>query len=164
MQWGFARAITAVAKTIPQTVTVAVRAQVTEAVPHMEEVAAQWTEVLEGLDKLWCCGGLARFYESLSQWQDAERYYQRSLTVSQTQLGTRHPDTALSLNNLAELYRSQGRYGEAGPLYIQALEISKTELGERHPSTALSLNNLALLQVSGPLWRSRTVVHSSIGN
>ena len=148
LQLGFAQAMTEVAKTIPQDVTLAVRSQVTEAVPHMEEVAAQWTEVLEGLDKLWCCGGLARFYESLSQWNEAERCYKRSLTVSQTRLGIRHPDTASSLNNLAGLYESQGRYGEAEPLYIQALEISKTELGDRHPSTASSLNNLAGLYAS----------------
>ncbi len=145
LQRGFAQAMTAVAKTIPQAVTLAVRAQVTEAVPHMEEVAAQWTEVLSADDKTWCCEGLARFYKSLSQWQDAERCCQRSLTVSQTQLGPRHPDTALSLNNLAGLYDSQGRYVEAEPLYIEALEIRKTELGDRHPSTALSLNNLATL-------------------
>ena len=145
LQRGFAQTMTAVAKTIPHAVTVAVREQVTEAVSHMEEVAAQWTEIVSADDKIWCCIGLGRFYESLTQWQDAERCYQRSLTITQTQLGTRHPDTSISLSNLAELYRLQGRHGEAEPLHIQALEISKIELGDRHPDTTTSLSNLALL-------------------
>ncbi|MGB3787450.1 MAG: tetratricopeptide repeat protein, partial [Phormidesmis sp.] len=110
LQQGFAVAMTALAKTIPQVATVAVRTQVAEAVPHFEEVALQWTAVLEGIDKLWCDNGLGRFYESLSQWEDAERCYQRMVEISKAELGDRHPDTATSLNNLAELYQSQGRY------------------------------------------------------
>ncbi|MFK8184657.1 MAG: tetratricopeptide repeat protein [Phormidesmis sp.] len=148
LQQGFAQVMTDVAKGIPQAVTVAVRAKVTEAVPHMEEVAARWSVVLEGVDKIWCCTGLGRFYESLSQWADAERCWQRSLEIRKTELGDRHPDTASSVNNLAALYESQGRYGEAEPLYVQALEIRKTELGDRHPDTAASLNNLAALYES----------------
>ena len=106
LQQNFAQVMTEIAKTIPQATTVAVRAQVQQAVPHMEAVAANWTEVLEGIDKLWCCTGLARYYESLSLWTEAERCYQRSLEISQTELGERHPDTATSLNNLAGLYLS----------------------------------------------------------
>jgi tetratricopeptide (TPR) repeat protein len=145
LQRGFAVAMTELAKMIPQVATVAVRTQVAEAVPHFEEVALRWTAVLEGTDKLWCCVGLGRFYGSLSQWEDAERCYQRMVEISKAELGDRHPDTATSLNNLAELYRSQGRYGEAEPLYVEALEIRKAELGDRHPDTASSLFNLAAL-------------------
>jgi len=148
LQLGFAQAMTAVAKTIPQAVTIAVRTQVAEAVPHFDEVALRWTTVLEGVDKTWCCIGLGRFYESSSQWADAERCRQRAVDISRTDLGDRHPDTATSLNNLAGLYKSQGRYGEAEPLYVQALEIRKAELGDRHPYTATSLNNLAALYES----------------
>ena len=145
---GFAQAMTALAKTIPQAVTVAVRTQIAEAVPHLEEVSQRWTATLSEEDKIWCCIGLGRFYESLSQWNDAERCCQRALTISKTELGDRHPDTALSLNNLATLYRSQGRYVEAEPLYLEALEIRTAELGDRHPDTAQSLNNLAGLYES----------------
>ena len=142
---GFAQAMTALAKTIPQAVTVAVRTQIAEAIPHLEEVSQRWTATLSEEDKTWCCIGLGRFYQSLSQWNDAERCHQRALEIWKAALGDRHPYTALSLNNLAELYRSQGRYGEAEPLYLEALEIYKAALGERHPNTALSLNNLATL-------------------
>ncbi|MBE9030883.1 tetratricopeptide repeat protein, partial [filamentous cyanobacterium LEGE 11480] len=139
----FAQVMTSIAKTIPPTVTVADRARVAGAVRHMEEVAAQWTAALDSDDKTWCCTGLARFYQSLSLWAEAERCCQRSLEIRQTALGERHPSTATSLNNLALLYESMGRYEAAEPLYVSSLEISQTALGERHPSTAASLNNLA---------------------
>jgi tetratricopeptide (TPR) repeat protein len=148
LQQGFAGAIVAIAKTIRQTVTVADRSRVTGAVPHLEEVAAQWTEVLAGIDKLWCSIGLARFYESLSLWSEAERCQQRALAISEQQLGPDHPNTAASLNNLAGLYYSQGRYGDAEPLYGRALAIWEQQLGPDHPDTAASLNNLAALYKS----------------
>ncbi len=142
---GFAQAMTAIAKTVQPTVTVKGRGSIVEAVPHLEEVAANRTTVLADEDKTWCCTGLARFYQSLNLWTEAERCHERSLAISKTELGDRHPDTATSLNNLAVLYKSQGRYGEAEPLYVEALEIRKTELGDRHPDTAQGLNNLAEL-------------------
>ncbi len=143
LQQGFAEAMTAIAKTIPQTASVADRERVKGAVLHLEEVAAHWTVVLLDDDKTWCCTGLSRFYESLSLWPEAKRCCQRSLDIRKAELGDRHPDTATSLNNLAFLYSSQGLYAKAEPLYVEALDISKAELGDRHPSTATSLNNLA---------------------
>ncbi|MEL6816657.1 MAG: tetratricopeptide repeat protein, partial [Cyanobacteria bacterium J06598_3] len=120
---GFAEAMTAIAKTIPLVATLSDRARVLMAVPHLETVSAQWTAALDDDDKTWCCTGLARFYQSMSRWVEAERCCQRSLEIRKAELGERHPDTASSLNNLAELYRSQGRYGDAEPLYVEALEI-----------------------------------------
>ncbi|MFM2432611.1 MAG: hypothetical protein RLZZ511_3825, partial [Cyanobacteriota bacterium] len=89
----FAGVMVGIAKTIPQTVTVAQRQEVAGAVPHLEVVAAQWTEGLANEDKAWCCEGLARFYASLSLWQEAERCRARSLAISEAQLGPDHPDT-----------------------------------------------------------------------
>jgi tetratricopeptide (TPR) repeat protein len=143
LQRGFAQAMTAIAQTIPATVTLTQQTQVVGALPHLEEVAARWSAVLEGTDKIWCCIGLARIYESSNLWIEAERCCKRSLEISKSELGDRHPDTASSLNNLAALHRSQGRYGEAEPLYLEALAIHKSELGDRHPATAISLSNLA---------------------
>ncbi|MEM8503459.1 MAG: tetratricopeptide repeat protein [Cyanobacteria bacterium P01_D01_bin.1] len=168
LQRGFAVAMTELAKTIPQTATVAVRTQVTDAVRHFEEVALRWTAALEGLDKTWCCIGLGRFYESLSQWGDAERWRQRAVEISKAELGDRHPSTATSLNNLALLYESQGRYSDAEPLYLDALAIRKAELGDRHPDTALGLNNLAALYDSQgryseaePLYREALEIYKT---
>ncbi|MEL7401568.1 MAG: tetratricopeptide repeat protein, partial [Pseudomonadota bacterium] len=120
---GFAQAMTALSKTIPQTPTVSDRARVLMAVPHLEAVAALWIQALDVGEKTWCCTGLARFYQSMSRWAEAERCCQRSLEIRKAELGDRHPSTAISLNNSALLYDSQGRYNEAEPLYVEALEI-----------------------------------------
>ena len=145
---GFAQAMTALAKTIPQTVMIAVRTQIAEAVPHLEEVSQRWTATLSEEDKTWCCIGLGRFYESLSQWNDAERCWQQSLDISRAELGDYHHSVADGLNNLAELYRWLGRCSEAEPLCIEALSIYRAEPGSYHSFIASSLNNLALLYES----------------
>ncbi len=142
---GFAQTMVQIAQTIPQTVTLEVRARVAEAVPHLEVVAAQWSEVLQGVDKLLCGISLARFYQSLNQGPESERCCRQALTISHAQLGPRHLDTATSMNNLASLYDAMGRYGEAEPLLTEALEITKANLGDHDPATAQSLNNLAML-------------------
>jgi tetratricopeptide (TPR) repeat protein len=148
LQRGFAEVMTAIAKTIPQMVTLTDQARVEFAVPHLAEVAQQWTAVLGEHDKITCSARLAWFYQSLSLWTKAEECCQRSLEISKSELGDRHPDTAQGLNNLAALYQSQGQYAKAEPLYLEALEIKKSELGDRHPDTAQGLNNLASLYES----------------
>jgi len=144
----FAEVLTAVAKTIPQTVTLEVISRVEDALPHLGVVAEQLTHLLEGEDKTWSMTGLARVAEAQSFWQDAERWLKRALQINETHLGKDHPHTASSLNNLAGLYRSMGRYSEAEPLYGRALQINETHLGKDHPDTATSLNNLANLYSS----------------
>ncbi len=144
----FAQVMVAKASTIQPTVVVAEREWVALAVPHLLEVMAEWTRVLDETDKTWCGTGLARFYVSLSLWTEAERCYESALEIRRSELGDRHPDTATSLNNLAYLYKSMGEYDRALPLYESALEIYRSELGDRHPDTATSLNNLAYLYSS----------------
>ena len=139
----FAQVMVTKAKEIQQTVIVRERGWVQQAVPHLTEVMANWTRVLDETDKIWCGTGLARFYQSLSLWNETMQCYQSALEISKTELGDRHPDTATSLNNLALLYYSMGQYDRALPLFKDALEIRKSELGDRHPDTAGSLNNLA---------------------
>ncbi len=82
------------------------------------------------------------------RYSEAEPLYERSLSISEQQLGADHPAVATSLSNLALLYRSQGRYSEAEPLYERSLSISERQLGADHPAVATSLNNLARLYES----------------
>ena len=141
--------LTAVAKTIPPTVTLGDRARVEAVLPHLE-IVPDFAHLLEGTDKMWALEGLARVAEAQSLWSAAEGYYKRSLLIREQQLGADHPSTATSLNNLAELYRAQGRYPEAEPLYKRSLSICEQQLGADHPHTASSLNNLAgLYRVQG---------------
>ena len=159
----FAQVMVAKASTIQPTVVVSEREWVALAVPHLLEVMAVWTRVLDGPDKTWCGIGLARYYESLSLWNEAERCYESALEISRSELGDRHPDTATSLNNLAGLYRSMGQYERALLLLESALEIRRSELGDRHPSTAMSLNNLAgLYESMGQYERALPLYESAL--
>ncbi len=154
----FAQVLTEVAKTIPQTVTVEQQTNLIELIPHLA-ATTELSQYLDGVDKIWCCAGLARFYQSQNQFNIVEFWYRKSLNISEEQLGANHPDTASSLSNLAELYRSIGRYAEAEPLHMRALAINEEQLGANHPSTATSLNNLAGVYESIGRYREAQFLH-----
>jgi tetratricopeptide (TPR) repeat protein len=138
-----------IAKTVESPVVVSKQSWLLKILPHWI-VVTNLVECLPNDDKTWCCGALARLHTSLSQFSEAEFWRLRSLTIKEEQLGAKHSDTAISLNNLAELYRVIGRYSEAEPLYLRSLAIKEEQLGANHRSTAISLNNLArLYRVTG---------------
>jgi tetratricopeptide (TPR) repeat protein len=145
---GFCQAMVAVAEEIPQTPTLIEIAQVTLAIPHLEEVATVYQAWLSDDGLIWPFVGLGRFYEGQGAYEQALPWNKQCLSATRERFGDEHPHVAASLNNLAEFYRSQGRYSEAEPLYIQALAIYKHLLGDEHPDVALSLNNLAALYYS----------------
>jgi tetratricopeptide (TPR) repeat protein len=138
----FAEVLTAVAKTIEQTVTREQQTNITESIPHLV-AATEFAQYLPDDDKTWCCSGLARFYEATSQFNTVEFWRRKALAISEEQLGANHPSTATSLNNLASLYKSIGKYTEAEPLYVRSLAIDREVYGENHPEIATDLNNLA---------------------
>ena len=142
-----AQVLTADAKTTPQTVTLTDLARLEPLLPHLE-IVPDYAHLLEGTDKICALIGLARVAEAQCRWAAAERYYERSLLISEEQLGADHPYTASSLNNLAVLYRAQGHYSEAEPLFRRSLLICEEQLGADHPDTATSLNNFAGLYES----------------
>ena len=144
LQRGFVLAMTKVAKTVPDTVTLSDLARTENTMLHME-AAASYSALLSDEDCFWSHIGLARLYEGQSLWQQAEQWSGDCLKMTEARFGKQHPSTATSLNNLAELYRAQGRYAEAEPLYLDALTIRRSQLGAEHPNTASSLSGLALL-------------------
>jgi tetratricopeptide (TPR) repeat protein len=147
--------MTAIARQIPQTVTISQQAALKEAIAHLA-AATEYSDLLSDEDYEWGWPfiGLARFYQAQSLFSEAETYYQQCLDRSETRFGADHPDTATSLNNLAALYRSQGKYESAEPMYQRALDIRERQLGADHPDTATSLNNLAGLYESQGKYES----------
>ncbi len=142
---GMAVAMTAVAQTVPDSVTLSDLAKVQGAVGHWEIVAEGLTALLADEDAVWPFIALGRMAAGQNRWQEAQGWCQACLEMAQERFGESHPDTATSLNNLALLYSSMGRYEEALPLCQRSLEIRERELGESHPHTATSLGNLAEL-------------------
>jgi tetratricopeptide (TPR) repeat protein len=159
----FAQALTEVAKTFPEVVTLEQQTNLTELIHHLA-AATEFSQYLEGEDKLWCCNGLGRFYESQSQFITAEFWYQRSLDIARQQLGENHPVTAASLNDLALLYELIGRYHESEMLHKQSLRIREEFLDINHLDTAQSLNNLAeLYRVAGKYANAEPLYLRSLG-
>ena len=118
--------------------------------PHITEVAEVWLgdimdeegSIIEPSSRL------ARFYENLVDYPQAEFWYQKARTTAQQRLPAQHPAIAITLINLADLYRSQGKYSEAEPLFQEALTIGRASLSLNSPLFAMFLNSLAVLYKS----------------
>jgi len=73
---------------------------------------------------------------------EAEPLCREALEAAREVLGSRHPNTLVSMNNLAMMLSGQGKLDEAEPLYREALEARREVLGARHPDTLGSMHNL----------------------
>lgn len=91
---------------------------------------------------------LARAYEGLKKWQNAEELYLKSLEMREKLLGPTHPDVATPLNNLGLLYAHRRRLPEAERFLLRALEIREQVLPANHPDLVQTLHNLGLLEIS----------------
>ncbi len=80
---------------------------------------------------------------SIKDYGQAEKYYQQSLAVLEKELGPRHPNLAIGLQNLGLLYQSKGQYGQAQAYLQRALAIREEALGPDHPDVAKTLVCLA---------------------
>jgi tetratricopeptide (TPR) repeat protein len=108
-------------------------------VPHIEEVANYYSDLLQDDKLLQIFVGAAFFYSSQGLYALAELLLINCLEVIERRLGVDHLLVATSLNNLGAMYSYQGRYKEAEPLCLRSIEISKIQQGE---DLAISLNNL----------------------
>lgn len=91
---------------------------------------------------------LAEFYRVQGEFQQAEPYYWRAITIDEQVHGPEHVHLARDLNNLALLYRAQGRYADAEPLAERALAIKDKVLGAEHPSVLAVVGNLLALYLA----------------
>ncbi|NES21386.1 MAG: tetratricopeptide repeat protein, partial [Symploca sp. SIO3E6] len=145
MKQGLATVMVAMAKEIPDPITLESVEKFQPAIPHLQEVARELLEYVTEEDLIWPYTGLGRFYNGQGLYELAEPWFKECKAGAETRLGNKHPDFATSLNNLAKLYKSQGRYSEAEPLYKNAIAIAKQSLPPNHPDLAIHLNNLANL-------------------
>lgn len=112
-------------------------------IPHLEEMANQWIEILSEDELIWPFTGLGTFYLSRNEYNLALHWFHKCLQITQAQFGDEHLDIALSLNNVAITYLLRGQYQEAEPLLLQSLKIRQKLLAKEHYDIALNLNNLA---------------------
>jgi tetratricopeptide (TPR) repeat protein len=141
----FCQVMVAVGKQIPSSPTPDFITTILPAIPHLEQTATTLREFLSDENQLDLCEGLTWFYQSQGFYDQAAPWCEQSLTLSQSTIGSNHPDIAPKLNQLAWIYYAQGRYWEAEPLSSQALTICEQHLGSEHPLTVTTRKNLQAL-------------------
>ena len=145
LEAAFCKGMVAIARQIPQAVTLEIVAAVREAIPHLQEAAEQHLAAVTDEGVLGLFAGLDKYYDGQGLHGQALRWSEGCREAIAKRLGQDHPNYATSLNNLAALYRAQGKYDQALPLYEEALALIGRVLGQDHPNYASSLNNLAAL-------------------
>lgn len=141
----FCQVMVAVAKQIPDSPTRDLIEAVTPAIPHVAETVTLLRKLMSEEDLIESFEGLAWFYQSQGFYDQAAPWREQSLSLTQTRLGSDHPDVATQLNNMAWIYYAQARYTEAEPLSVQALKICEQQLGSDHPLTIATRKNLETL-------------------
>src|SRR5229473_1110200 len=90
------------------------------------------------------CNKIGYYLYYRAQYEEAETFYQRAITIGEQTLGPEHPEIAALLNNLSQLCRDQEKYEEVELLLQRAIAIGEQKLGPEHPDLAIYLNNLAV--------------------
>jgi tetratricopeptide (TPR) repeat protein len=85
-----------------------------------------------------------------AEYERAESFFTKALTIRQVVLGKTHPETAMSLKSLGDLAFARDNSAQAETLYQQALEIVLAPLGTNHPDVIALVEHLvSLLQKQG---------------
>jgi tetratricopeptide (TPR) repeat protein len=81
----------------------------------------------------------------LGKYEEALKFYEKSLKIRQQSLLPNHPDLAKSYNNIGLVYYNMGEYPKALSYYEKAFEIRQQSLPPNHPDLASSYNNIGLV-------------------
>ena len=85
------------------------------------------------------------YYNSMGDYDEALKYYEKSLAIRKEKLGENHLDTATSYTNIGLIYKKKGEYDKALKYYEKSLAIRKEKLGNDHPDTATSYTKIGLV-------------------
>jgi tetratricopeptide (TPR) repeat protein/predicted Ser/Thr protein kinase len=110
---------------------------------HLDATLNLLGEPEDGLRRAGALDALALAHKAGGVYESARDLHARALAIRETQLGSEHPELALSLNNLANVEHATGRYDEAEALHQRALSIRERAFGPDHPDVATSLVHLA---------------------
>ncbi|CAF3787882.1 unnamed protein product, partial [Rotaria sp. Silwood1] len=93
-------------------------------------------------DKAYCYNFLGMIKRGLGQYEEAIKFYEKSLEIDKIALPPNHPDLAQSYNNIGNVYSDMGEYSKALSSYERSLEIKKIARPPNHPDLAISYNNI----------------------
>ena len=87
-------------------------------------------------------GGL---YLKNGEFDKAETIRKQAVTLFETTVGPKRPDTAEALMNLGAVYTHQQKFEQGLPYIKRALDIDEATLGMRHPTTMQIMKNYCTL-------------------
>ena len=90
---------------------------------------------------------LARLYQALARYSEAERLHAQALDAVGRFSGKDHPDYAINLHYHAQFYVAVGRYSEAKELEMKAIDIFEKKSGPTYWRTSVSYTTLATVNV-----------------
>jgi len=88
---------------------------------------------------------IGRTYSAIGNYDDAQAYLRRALTIHERELGEQHLDAIISKSRLAHAYGLAGQFETAEMLFDQALRTAEQTIGVEHEDTLNILNNLGLV-------------------
>jgi tetratricopeptide (TPR) repeat protein/predicted Ser/Thr protein kinase len=99
---------------------------------------------------------LGTAHHSKGEFEAADAYFQRALTIRRQILGSDHPAASGSLHDLGNTAYARGRYDEAARYLNEALAIRVRVLGGQHPKVADTENSLGAVDYAqGEFGRAR---------
>ncbi|CAF4222907.1 unnamed protein product, partial [Rotaria sordida] len=93
-------------------------------------------------DESYCYHRLGVIKNDLGQYNEAIKFYQKSLDIEEKTLPPNHPDLATSYNNIGSVYNKMGEYSKALSSHEKSLAINKIAHPPNHPNLATSYNNI----------------------
>jgi len=120
-----------------------------------QSTSAEPDECQQHLDVALTLNDLGAVHEHEGDYDQAEKFFNRALEISEKILPPEHSFISQLLNNLAVVYDDKNDQERAEQLFQRVLTVRRQSLGENHPKVALSLNNIGTLYVrKGELKRA----------
>ncbi|WP_309729476.1 tetratricopeptide repeat protein [Chamaesiphon sp. OTE_75_metabat_556] len=140
---GFCQTMIGIAQNIKEPLAIDKAKEISVKIPHLEEIATQWINILSDDELSWPFLGIIRFYKSQRDYSLSESWCHRCLEIIEKRCSNRHHEVCYIFQELVDIYRNQGQYQEAEGICLQSLNIRIEIFGNTHTDVATSYNVLA---------------------
>jgi tetratricopeptide (TPR) repeat protein len=140
---GFCQTMIGIGQNIKEPLAIDIAKDISIKIPHLEEVATQWINILSDDELSWLFLGIIRFYKSQRDYSLSESWCHHCLEITKTRCGDQHYEICYGLEELVDIYRNQGQYQESEDICLQSLNIRIETFGSMHTDVATSYNSLA---------------------
>lgn len=136
--------------------------QFTPIEPHIVAFAA-YAEVANSENAAVLWNNYGSYLTMIADYSRARNVLERALRITESNLGSDHPQIATSLSNLGNVLLDLGDLSGSKTVFERALKIDETAFGPDHPKVARDINNLGLvLRDLGDLAGARAALERSL--